>query len=258
MNISMPAFFGAGLFDSRQKFGNKLTSEPRSVSCYELEYFVVDGGTAYINDTAHPIRKGYVLLGKPGDVRYSRFPFTCHFIHFALAPELQPFADALPSYFPCTDEQEVERFFVSIGELFCSPDVADTIIAASQLLVLLHLLRKSPPSHDQNHHILANATRFIEVHYTDEVKVADLAKHCGVSAPYLYRLYTKYLGCSPHEALLKKRLTAAKQALVSSDLTLNEIALTCGFGSQSYFSDCFKRQVGCTPNHFRKTFEYTP
>jgi transcriptional regulator GlxA family with amidase domain len=64
------------------------------------------------------------------------------------------------------------------------------------------------------------------------------------------------LGQSPHDYLLTRRISAAKGLLIGTDLPLSEVAIRCGFNSQAYFSDCFRRKTGQTPGSFRKNASY--
>jgi AraC-like DNA-binding protein len=52
--------------------------------------------------------------------------------------------------------------------------------------------------------------------------------------------------------LEERRLDRAKQLLTSSDLSLAEIAVECGFASQSRLTTTFRRRTGFTPAQFRR------
>ena len=52
--------------------------------------------------------------------------------------------------------------------------------------------------------------------------------------------------------LLEYRISKSREFLADPSLTIAEIAQNTGFSSQSYFTSCFKKIVGCTPNKYRK------
>jgi AraC family transcriptional regulator len=51
---------------------------------------------------------------------------------------------------------------------------------------------------------------------------------------------------------MQRRIDKAKDLLRSSDLSLNEIALACGFADQSHFTAVFTRMVGVSPGFWRR------
>jgi AraC family transcriptional regulator len=62
-----------------------------------------------------------------------------------------------------------------------------------------------------------------------ELSVADLAKERGLSLSYFIRAFRTSTGVPPHRWLMQRRTDKAKDLLRNSELTLNEIALACGF-----------------------------
>ena len=94
--FSFPTIVDCGLFDSRSKFGEGLMlTEDRPVDCFELELFAEDGGcTTYLNGQEYTLRSGQFLCTKPGDVRHSRLPFRCYYLHLA---ETEGACPCLPS-----------------------------------------------------------------------------------------------------------------------------------------------------------------
>ena len=71
-----------GVFDSAVAFPKLTVTEPRSLRRYELELFTEDtGGCSYIDDVGYPIRRGLFICGKPGQVRHSRLPMRCRYVH---------------------------------------------------------------------------------------------------------------------------------------------------------------------------------
>ena len=81
----------------------------------------------------------------------------------------------------------------------------------------------------------------------------DLSALTKVSPSHLRRLFGKHLRTSPHQWLLRERLTHAQALIVDSMIPLAEIAEVCGFCDVYHFSREFKRSVGTPPAAWRRT-----
>ena len=64
--------------------------------------------------------------------------------------------------------------------------------------------------------------------------------------------FKKVTGQRLFEYLQRYRLTQSLALLRQSSMSIAEIAQAVGFGNQSYFTECFKRDFGQTPLQFRK------
>ncbi len=254
MKNHFPTILGAGFFDTLNKFPNVKRSKPRKVQYFELELFSEDGGCSVINGVKHPIKKGNILIAKPNDIRYSHLPFKCHFLHFEDIPEpLIQRLSALPSFFEIEDYDKTYESLISIIKNYCSADTVDNLSASAKLFLLLKELCSTEIEENS---LAIRAKRFINKNYSEELTVEDIAAHCNISASYLHKIYSKAFCIGPAEALLNRRIYKAKEMIISTDLSLSEISNNCGFNSQSYFSDCFKRKTGITPKEFRKNTSY--
>lgn len=96
-------------------------------------------------------------------------------------------------------------------------------------------------------------TDYIHAHLDQSIKLADLASVAGMSQFHFSRMFKQSMGISPHQYLLQQRVEQAKQLLKRSKLTIAEIALQCGFNSQSHLSKHFRDAIGMTPSDYRKT-----
>ena len=62
------------------------------------------------------------------------------------------------------------------------------------------------------------------------------------------------VGQSPINYLTDRRLEACKELLVSSNLSVAQVATSVGFSSQSYFSQIFRKKTGMTPRQYRSRY----
>lgn len=99
---------------------------------------------------------------------------------------------------------------------------------------------------------LLQVSEYINAHLDQEIKLADLAAVAGVSQFHFSRLFKQSMGISPHKYLLQQRVEQAKQLLKNSKLAITEIALQCGFNSQSHLGKSFREFTGVTPCSYRK------
>ena len=60
------------------------------------------------------------------------------------------------------------------------------------------------------------------------------------------------MGITPAQYLLEERIRHAKQKLLLPNLSISTIAYTCGFSSQSHFTQQFRETVGLTPAKYRR------
>lgn len=101
------------------------------------------------------------------------------------------------------------------------------------------------------HPKIMNAAEYIRQNYDKHITVRELSDMCGLSTKYFGALFKKMLGKSVNEFLLLKRVEAAKELLMSTELSIDDISRIIGFDNQFYFSRCFKETEGITPSGYR-------
>jgi AraC family transcriptional regulator len=100
--------------------------------------------------------------------------------------------------------------------------------------------------------ILSRIQDRIETELDTELSLASLAKESGYSRAHFLRMFRAATGLTPHQYVLERRLSAAQQLLRQSRMLLADIALTCGFSSQTHMNDVFRKRLGVTPLEYRR------
>lgn len=100
---------------------------------------------------------------------------------------------------------------------------------------------------------LERVKQFLDSHYSREIRLDDLAEMGYLNKYDLIRRFKKVFGLTPMQYLRQKRIGVADNLLTTTDYTLEEIARIAGFGSASYLSQCFRKDLGCTPGDRRRT-----
>lgn len=99
---------------------------------------------------------------------------------------------------------------------------------------------------------LKSVLSFIGSHSSEGLSLTDTAKAFGLSPKYFSRYFKKNFNCTFVDYLTGFRLERAVDLLMSTNLSVSEIALSVGFDNLSYFIKRFKAARGCTPLQFRK------
>jgi AraC family transcriptional regulator len=92
----------------------------------------------------------------------------------------------------------------------------------------------------------------IEAELDTELSLASLAKESGYSRAHFLRMFRAATGLTPHQYVLERRLSTAQQLIRQSKMLLADIALKCGFSSQTYMNDVFRKRLGVTPLEYRR------
>lgn len=104
--------------------------------------------------------------------------------------------------------------------------------------------------------ICEKAVQMIEQRYTEqELSVIQVSEEIGVSPNYLSALIKKNTGSTFVELLTKKRIEKAQELLCCTSMKIREITEACGYRDQYYFSHCFKKATGMSPNGCRREHE---
>lgn len=113
-------------------------------------------------------------------------------------------------------------------------------------------LRDEPTTiHAADQQIL-RAARFINEHFRQQISSAEIAAAAGFSPNYLSRKFREAVGVGVHDYLVSTRLRNAAFELLSTSMSVTQIALHCGFSDSNYFKDVFKKKYGVTPRDYRK------
>ena len=125
------------------------------------------------------------------------------------------------------------------------------------LLLLLSFMQNTSPekSRDCSDDYFRSAKEYIEHNFSYDIRISDVARHVGIDRTYLYKIFMEHENTSPKQYLLWHRLRMAVQMLCSTDYTITEVALSCGFKDAPSFCNYFKKHIGSTPRVFRKEFK---
>lgn len=100
------------------------------------------------------------------------------------------------------------------------------------------------------------ALGIIEAQYMNpDISLVSVSNEIAVSPNYLSALIKKSTGKTFIDLLTQKRIEAAKDLLLCTNMKIKEIAEKCGYNDQHYFSYCFKKYIGSSPNACRQNME---
>jgi YesN/AraC family two-component response regulator len=93
---------------------------------------------------------------------------------------------------------------------------------------------------------------FIETHYHESIALKDVAKHFGFSAAYLTELVKNQTGEPINRWIIKRRVTAARNLLLKTEKSVEQIAEAVGYQSLNHFFRQFRQYYGNSPKAWRK------
>lgn len=128
-------------------------------------------------------------------------------------------------------------------------------------LLSLHLLRHNaglapvrpqPVRGGLAPYVLRRVTELIEFRLGEDISLSELAGLADLSVSHFCRAFKVSTGRSPHQWRAERRIERAKEMLCYDRMTIAEIALACGFSSQSHFGSVFISSVGVSPAAWRR------
>lgn len=104
----------------------------------------------------------------------------------------------------------------------------------------------------QQERLLLDVIDYIEKNIQSRLTIQTIAEHFGYSENYIYKIFTSVLKVSCKTYILEYRLALSIEYLLTTKLTIEEVADKCGFTSIYHFSSTFKKKYDCSPLNYRK------
>ena len=86
---------------------------------------------------------------------------------------------------------------------------------------------------------------------SSDIDIDAMAQYAAVSRSHLNHKLKHVLGVTPSEMIREARIKHACLLLKDYNMSINDIAYSCGFTDPKYFSKCFKASTGYTPTNYR-------
>lgn len=93
---------------------------------------------------------------------------------------------------------------------------------------------------------------YISVKYDTKLTLKEVADIADMSPKYFCAFFKEMTRQSPFEYINSYRTDRAAKLLLSTDMSITDVAFSCGFSDLSYFIKTFKNLKGITPKAFRK------
>ena len=258
-DIALPRIVSIGIYNAQIAIKNRTVSKNRKTTMFEIELPIGSGGTSYIDNDAHPISENVVICAKPGQTRHTRLPFECYYIHIIVGEgALFDILAALPNYMDFVDTASIKEIFTSLCEHWNTGIESDDLLLQSLILKLIYILNKNAThaiklTSKRNHHqVISKTLEYINNNLSDKFTLEKLADLSNFNKTYFHKVFKASTGKTLHDYIEDQRIKKSINLLISTDMTLTEIAYECGFSSQSYFSYAFKRRTGLTPRDYAK------
>lgn len=96
------------------------------------------------------------------------------------------------------------------------------------------------------------AVNYINNNLDQPLLNSELAQLCWMSEGYFHNRFKECIGQTPGEYIREKRVKLAAQKLLLTNDSIEQIAISTGFGSRFYLTRIFTRSIGLSPAAYRK------
>lgn len=255
-----PEIVAIGIYHSDIAAKGKAVSHNRTTTMFEIELPAENGGVSYIDTERHPITFDTVICAKPGQIRHTLFPFRCYYIHMIL-PEgkLSKMLRSQPNFIKVEDVDKYKSIFQRLCRYYETVLESDVLMLHSLILELIYNIDKDSKKNlpagrikTNNRKVIEDSIAYINNHLTADLTLETLSQRASFSPTHFHKCFKSATGKTLREYVEHQRIAKAINCLVTTDMSLTQIAYTCGFSSQAYFSFVFKRSTGKTPREYAK------
>ena len=95
-------------------------------------------------------------------------------------------------------------------------------------------------------------TDYMQGRLGEDIRLKELAEQVHLSRYHFCRAFRLSTGHSPHQWLVRLRMTMAARLLADMRLGITDVALSVGYQTASSFAVAFRNQFGCTPTDYRR------
>lgn len=131
------------------------------------------------------------------------------------------------------------------------------VLVQTLILELYRASRDEPALENTEPGRLSRATvaridDYIETHAMNKIDLRSMANIAGMPIARFTQALKRTTGKTPYQYALSSRLQKAQALVGASSLPLAQIAIECGFSSQSHMTDLFRKKIGRTPGALRR------
>lgn len=280
-----PKVLTAAFFSRVEQVPKGYVLKERYVYDYEFELILYsDAGSMVIDNNYYNIKEGDIIFRKPGQYTQGTMPYTCYLIAVDILNNTHknpsnyyvyndqkfqnycanPILDKIPQIYQPANKEKSRYLFESIFNEFITPtEVSDLVLKSKILNLICYLYQDSTDPFKNNtipisHHFesLKDVIKYIEDNVDKKMVLNDFSKIANLSPSHFHKVFTKNIGMTPHEFILKVKLDKAKKLLAETSLPVSAVSLECGFENTPYFCHVFKKHTSNTPLEFRKKHRY--
>ena len=227
---------------------------------------VITGGVVYFSSGGERrlYRKGTIFWHIPGDQTVfdttRSDPYRCIVFQFEsnsterIAPRVSSWRGSSEAFDDFV-RQSHSAFFAQNN----NPEHLQLISAYCLSELLMHalslkelggksLIGQTP---DSDEVLLRNMLMYIEDNLAADLSSSALSAKLKIPRNKLFALFNKFMQSTPLTYITEKRFEHARRLLESSQITIKEIALSCGFEHVEVFHRSFVKRFGDTPKNYR-------
>lgn len=183
-------------------------------------------------------------------------------INYQFLKQVYPEIDHI--YFKQPDEEVgmlIKKQLFLINEYYETESTHKDLLITSALFHLIYLLvehlsiekkDKVELKSEKNKHRIISIINYIDDNYQEDLTIEQLSEVFHLSEGHLSKLFKENLGMTIKAYISQTRAKEVRNALLTSDLPLIDIAITCGFPNVKSMNKVFKDLYQCTPSQFRR------
>ena len=122
------------------------------------------------------------------------------------------------------------------------------------LKISMYMENVSQEPEEQEERVINGITRFMQEHLAEEISLSALSEEFHMNPQYISQLFKNEIGVGFLAYLTSIRMEKAKKLLLSTSLSIGEVAEQSGYGDYRVFTKVFKKSEGITPSQYRRDF----
>ncbi len=240
---------------------------------HEIYYLVSGERNFTINDRVVKIKKGDLVMIPAEEMHRTTYEANSNHERIAIIFEDEMLGELYESFGREAVMEVMNSYFIHIpegrrsyveelmnrmiGEAEGIDELSEHLIRVYMKELMLFLMRcyKSGGQGEEIDvvdELIQNAAKYIFENSEKNIGLNEIAEMFGMSSSYFSKKFKSVTGFGFKEYLIGVRVKNASELLLTTNKSITEIAITCGFNDSNYFGDAFRRIKGLSPNKYRK------